>query len=114
MSREILGGEPALGPGMFPVLALARLLPERSVLELRDAIGAVGSPTRQVFLHLAAPCEPCTRAALLSEGDGCRRGARLLERAHGWRSRAPEGLTNRGATTPGARTDSPEDTPRET
>ena len=89
VSREILGGAPVLGPGAFSLLALARLVPERSLPELIDTATRVGHPTRRAFLHFA-DCTPCSTQALVGEAHLCARGARLVTSCRGWRERAGE------------------------
>jgi hypothetical protein len=84
MSREQVASCP-LAAGELPLLALARLIPETSLLELRAFAGRVGEPVRRAFLHVAQ-CGTCAPAALRG-GEPCARGARYVERARGWRSR---------------------------
>lgn len=80
MSRERAAACP-LGAAELPLLGLARMIPERSLLELRAEAGRVGSPSRRAFLHLAA-CETCAGETL------CQRGAGYVAQARGWRPRA--------------------------
>lgn len=70
----------------MPLLALARLLPEQSVLELRAAVAQPSHPVRRAFLHVA-DCGQCRREALVGDAHLCRRAGRLLEAARGWRVR---------------------------
>jgi hypothetical protein len=86
MSREQAAACP-LAADQLPLLAVARLTPERSLPELLEASTHVGNPARLAMLHWAN-CPRCTTAALAGEGTCCTRGARLLERARGWRARS--------------------------
>jgi hypothetical protein len=86
VSREVLDPTPALGPQAVALLALARLLPERAVLELRITAAQPSHPVRRAFLHVA-DCAHCQREALVGGAALCRRAARVLEPARGWRVR---------------------------
>ena len=87
MSRESAAACP-LTADEQPLLAIARLVPERSVLDLREASTHVNNPARLAMLHWAS-CPRCRSAALRGEPDGlCKRGRHLLSRAHSWRARA--------------------------
>ena len=78
MTREIAAALDLHG-AQRALLALHRLLPERSLLELLAAGAQVGDPVRLAMLHLAE-CPACTVAALVSKGTGhlCARGRRQL------------------------------------
>jgi hypothetical protein len=80
MTRERPAACPLAGDEVV-LLQLNRHVPERSVLELREAAIRVGDPVRLALFHLQQ-CEICGTA-----GELCSRGARLVEGAHGWRSR---------------------------
>jgi hypothetical protein len=86
VSREVLDPTPALGPQAVALLALARLLPEQSVLELGAAAAQASHPVRRAFLHVA-DCAQCQREALVGGASLCRRAGRVLEPARGWRVR---------------------------
>jgi hypothetical protein len=87
VSREVLDPTPALGHEAVVFLAVARLLPEQSVLGLRAAVAQAGHPVRRFFLHVA-DCAPCQREALVGVARLCRHAERLREPARGWRARA--------------------------
>ena len=86
MSREVLDPTPALGSEAVALLAVARLLPEQSVLGLRVAAAQAGHPVRRFFLHVA-DCAPCQREALVGVARLCPRAERWREPARGWRGR---------------------------
>jgi hypothetical protein len=84
MSREQAAACP-LTAGELPLLALARLIPETSLLELRAGAGRVCEPVRRAFLHVAQ-CATCVTAPLRGEAP-CAKGARYVASARGWRPR---------------------------
>jgi hypothetical protein len=87
MSREQAAACP-LGADQFPLLAVARFLPERSLPELLAAV-PLSNPTRRVFRHLA-DSDACRTQALVGEAQCCARGRRLVDAARSWRHR-PQG-----------------------
>lgn len=88
MSREIVAAA-VLGADQFPLLALHRYVPERSLPELLAAAGRVGDPARLACCHFAA-CDTCAPETLVGTGALCAGGRRLVETARGWRG-ATEG-----------------------
>jgi hypothetical protein len=84
MTRE-LAASLSLDGAQTALLALHRLLPERSLPELIAASAQVGDPVRLAMFHVLE-CPSCTVAAF-AEGHLCPRGHRLVAACHGWRPR---------------------------
>jgi hypothetical protein len=84
MTRE-LAASLSLDGAQTALLALHRLLPERSLPELIAASAQVGDPVRLAMFHVLE-CPACTTAALVGDGVShlCARGRRLLAACHGW------------------------------
>ncbi len=79
MTREIIVSA-VLAPDQYPLLALHRHVPERTLPDLLAASGRVSDPVRLALFHLQG-CSVCTEAA------ACSRGARLVAACHAWRRR---------------------------
>lgn len=81
MSREIVASV-ILSADQLPLLALHRLLPERSLPELLTASGRVNDPAQLALFHV----QGCARCGA---GEPCERGAGLIDGCHAWRLRGP-------------------------
>jgi hypothetical protein len=87
MSREI-SAEPVLAAEQTALLALHRLTPERSLLDLLDASSRINDPVRLSLFHIRE-CATCATQALSGGVQPCARGARLIGAARGWRIARP-------------------------
>lgn len=85
MSREAAATCP-LGGEQLALLAMHRLLPERSLVDLVSASPRVNDPARAALAHFAQ-CATCTAAAFEGTGVLCAHGARVIAPARGWRHR---------------------------
>jgi hypothetical protein len=79
-----------LGADQLALLAMHRLLPERSLPDLLVASARVNDPARAALFHFAQ-CVTCTAAAFEGTGALCARGTRLVTTCRGWRAREAAG-----------------------
>jgi hypothetical protein len=82
MSREI-SAEPVLAAEQTALLALHRLTPERSLLDLLDASSRINDPVRLSLFHIGV-CARCATLALSGGFMPCARGARIMGAGRGW------------------------------
>lgn len=83
MSREAAARCP-LDRDQLALLAMHRLLPERSLPELLTASARVNDPVRLALFHF----QQCARC---HAGELCERGSDLADVCHAWRPRAAAG-----------------------